>query len=179
MSSSVAARIDIVIRLPIRLSGSVTHAWVVEVAADFRRLPLSAPKIPAHIGHQLAFSVRALSSDRVGLDILVETLIRIEIRTVAGRKTKRRRGCLATQRFTTVAWCTGCASTMRTTGRRVWRSKRRRNAMKTAVVNRHLKTMNASRPRLVSAEIILHRNRCPVPGTTGVSPRRPHERPAW
>ncbi len=90
MSSSIAARIDSVIRLP--PLGSVTHTWVVEVAADFRRLPLSAPKIPAHIGHQLALSVGALSSDRVGLDILVETLIRIEIRAVAREKDQAKTG---------------------------------------------------------------------------------------
>jgi hypothetical protein len=39
--------------------------------------------------------------------------------------------------------------------------------------------MKYSLPRLVMAEIILHRNRCPVPRMTGVFPLRPYVVSQW
>lgn len=52
-----------------------------EVAYDLR-LPLSAAQVTAHAGHQLGPIAGSAFAETVGLDVLVQKFIRIELRAV-------------------------------------------------------------------------------------------------
>ena len=57
--------------------------------------------------------------------------------------------------------------------RRRCRRRRRQKKRNTSALNWPLKTTKHSWPRLVLLDIPLALKRCPVPGITGVCPRRP------
>lgn len=67
-------------------SGGIADARVVEVAFDLLRPSLSAPEIASYVSHELPLVARTLASHRVGLDVLVEEFVRIEVRAVAGQE---------------------------------------------------------------------------------------------
>ena len=47
---------------------------------------LGTPQVTSHVSHHLRFVARTPPPDRVGLDVLIEQLVRIEIRAVAGQE---------------------------------------------------------------------------------------------
>lgn len=68
--------------------GSVAHVRPTEIASYFLRLMLSAPEESSDVAYQLPLIPRALPSHGVGFDILVEQLVRIEMRTVSWQEIK-------------------------------------------------------------------------------------------
>jgi hypothetical protein len=52
----------------------------------FMGAALGTPQVTSHVSHHLSFVARTPPPDRVGLDVLIEQLIRIEIRAVAGQE---------------------------------------------------------------------------------------------
>ena len=154
--------------------GRILDTRGLEVALHDGGLPLRAPEVRSDGGDQFGRLAGPAPAQGVALDVVVQEFIRVEVRAVAREEEEPKAvGRSATQRATAFATWTGCRSTMRNTGRRTWRSRRRRNRRNTGVVKRLRNTMKASRPRLVIVESTLQRKRCPVPGITGVCPFRP------
>ena len=113
--------------------------------------------------------MRSLPSDGIALNVLVQHLIRIELRTI-GRQIEQTNLLLILRKpffYGTAERCTGCLSTIKKTFRLDWRTIRFRKPVNTSSRNRFRNTMNARCPLFVMAETMLHPNRCPVPGMTG------------
>ena len=68
------------------LRSSVTSIRVPEVTADFLRPALGAPQEAPHVSYQRLFVTGAFPSHGVGLDVLVQKLVRVELGAVPGRK---------------------------------------------------------------------------------------------
>jgi len=58
----------------------------LKVASDNLRLSLSAPQVRPDLAHHFALVLRALAANRIGLHILVEQFIRIQLWTVSRQK---------------------------------------------------------------------------------------------
>ena len=59
--------------------GRVLHAWGVEEATHGHRMMLGDPEIRPHVGDQLGLIDRTLTPDRIGLDVVVEKLVGIQV----------------------------------------------------------------------------------------------------
>ena len=69
-------------------SCGVADFWVTEVGSHFFGSTLGAPQVTSHVYHHLRFVAGAPPPNGVGLDVLIEQLVRIEIGAVAGQEEK-------------------------------------------------------------------------------------------
>ena len=67
-------------------SGSITNMPFTEQVLDNPWLLLSPMQMAAHDAHELRLVPGPTLSHRIGLDILVEQLIRVEFRAIAGQQ---------------------------------------------------------------------------------------------
>lgn len=66
--------------------GSVTHLRPAEIASHFVWSVLGTPKEPSDVAYHFPLIPRTLPPYRVGLDVLVEQFVRVELRTVSGQE---------------------------------------------------------------------------------------------
>ena len=67
------------------LSSSIADMFFLEQVLDKRRLLLAPMQMTAQRGHHLSSVGRSALAQGVGLDVLVEQLIAVKLRTVAGQ----------------------------------------------------------------------------------------------
>jgi hypothetical protein len=151
---------------------------VVEEADQDLRLTLATTQVPVQLSTELARRAGPSPARRIGLDVMVEQLHRVQLGAVAGQEVQLDPVGMAPDPGADRR-CTGCPSTIRWTLRPSQsRSSRPRKSMNTAPVNDPVKSRNRSIPALEMALIMLTRKRLPVPLMTGVWPTGAQDRPA-
>ena len=60
----------------------------LEIVGDDVRFALAAPKVAPDLAHQLRLIAGALTPQGIAFNILVEQLVRVKLRTIAGEKNK-------------------------------------------------------------------------------------------
>ena len=68
-----------------RRSGGIADVLLLKEISDDLWLPLPAAQVAADTRHHLGAVARAALPQSIGLDVLVEELVRIELRAIAGR----------------------------------------------------------------------------------------------
>ncbi len=131
--------------------------FFLKVPLDDPRLTLTTPKKASHIRNPPFLIMSTLASHRIVLYILIQHLVRIQLRAVSRKKNSRMDlGFVATHAFTFALRCTGCPSTIRNTLRGLWRMSRLRKSISTSAEKRSWNTIKFSCPRLATAEILVH-----------------------
>jgi hypothetical protein len=58
----------------------------LEIVGDYVGFALAAPEVTPDPAHQLRLISRALTTHGIAFDILIEQFIRVDLRTIAGKK---------------------------------------------------------------------------------------------
>src|SRR3990172_11303252 len=66
--------------------GRVTNLRMPEIGPHLVGLALGTPQVPSHVAHHLRLVARTPSPNGVCFDVLIEQLVGIEIRAVAGQE---------------------------------------------------------------------------------------------
>ena len=70
----------------INISCCVLNVFTQEIIGDDVRLALAAPEVAPDLAQQLRLIIGALTTQGIAFDILVEQLIRVKLRTIAGKE---------------------------------------------------------------------------------------------
>ena len=60
--------------------------FALEIVGDYVRLALATAEVAPDFAHQLRLITGALTTHGIAFDILIEQFIRVDLRTIAGKK---------------------------------------------------------------------------------------------
>lgn len=139
--------------------------------ADHMRLLLSAVEMTTHTGHHLRLVGRSALAQGIGLDVLIEQLVRVQLRAVARQPDqtqafgicgdKRPRGCRPMHRVSIDDQADPARDLPEHAPHELDKHR---------IAELALEHHERQAPRLVIVKIMLQPKRCPVARTTGVCP---------
>ena len=60
--------------------------FLPEIVGDYVRFALAASEVAPDLAHQLRLFTRALPTQGIAFDILIEQFVRVDLRTIAGKE---------------------------------------------------------------------------------------------